>query len=393
MAPGVSYRRAVTRRWIPWAVPTADRLVLALGALVVVLAGASSDDPGSVGEPRDLDWLAGGLLVLGAVVVLVGGRFPALVAAGALSLTFVWYSIGYTSGLINVVALGAFFRLGVSDGQERKLAVTAGATVVTIVNMTLGGEPLGDAFTAAGYILMAVLFGELIRSRHLLLEQYAARAARAKEEAERRVAEERLRIARDVHDLLAHTVSVMTVQAGVARDAIDRDTDAAKAALANIRQAGREAMGEMQATVSVLRSGGEAVTTAPSPRLDRVAELVDTTREHGVEVVLETDLSGRPLPELVELTGFRVVQESLTNVVRHAGATRARVSVCESASALTIEVRDDGAGSISAVSTAAGFGLRGMAERVESIGGELWHGRDGHSGWTVRATLPLARSG
>ncbi len=372
---------------LSWRWPGADRLVLLLAAVVLVLAATSSDEASGAGDPRSLDALAACLLAVGAVLVVAAGRFPAIAAGLAMGLTFAWYGIGYESGLVNVVTLAAFYRLGRSDGQQSKLLVVGFAVVASLVVMVgLGEEPWVEALTAAGYVVMAVLFGELIRSRHLLVERYAAEAEQAQRDAERRVAEERLQIARDVHDLLAHTVASMTVQAGVAADAIDRDQDTVREALANIRRSGREAMQEMRATVSVMRSGAEPPNTAPAPRLDRLVDLVAAARSQGVDVSLVVEPPGRPVPDLVELTVYRIVQESLTNVVRHSGATNASVSVRACGSTLCVEVHDDGHRRSFA---APGFGLRGMAERVDSVGGELWHGADDDGGWTVRAWLPL----
>lgn len=370
-----------------WRWPAADRAVLALAAVVLVLAAASNDDASDVVDPRGLDALSVVLLGVGVALVAAGGRWPASAATGAMGLTFLWYGLGYESGLINVITLAAFYRLGVSDRHDRKLAVvgiSVAASLIMIVGV--GGDTWWEGLTASGYVVMAVLFGDLIRSRHLLVFQYAAEAEQAQRDAERRIAEERLRIARDVHDLLAHTVASMTVQAGVAADALDRDQSTVRKALADIRTAGRSAMGEMRATVSLLRSGTEPLATAPAPRLDGVAELVDTARTRGIDVHLVVDRPAGPLPELVELTAYRVVQESLTNVVRHADATTATVSVRADDHHLIIEVHDDGS---PAADATPGFGLRGMAERVESLGGRLWHGADGTGGWTVRAELPL----
>jgi signal transduction histidine kinase len=262
------------------------------------------------------------------------------------------------------------------------------AVAALLVSMVLvRDESVGSAWPAAGYVVMAVLFGEFIRNRQLLVDHLAERAERAEADAERRVVEERLRIARDIHDVLAHTVSVMTVQAEVAADAIDRDRDTVDTAVRAIKQAGREAMAEVRATVAVLRSGGDPAATAPSPRIADVGELVDAAREQGLDVEVDVVLSGRALPEMVELTTFRVVQEGITNVVRHACAASARVMIHEEPSSVVVEVHDDGRAAGGPV--AAGFGLRGMAERVESIGGTLWHGQDVTGGWVVRASLPL----
>ena len=149
-------------------------------------------------------------------------------------------------------------------------------------------------------------------------------------------------------------------------------------------------MQELRATVSLLRAGEDVLTTAPAPRLARIGELVDVTREHGIEVALVLDPPSVPLPELVELTAYRIVQESPTNVLRHADASRADVSVTGDSSFLMIEVHDDGP---AMGPVTPGLGLRGMAERVESIGGQLWHGIAADGGWTVRAHIPLAGSG
>ncbi|HSM67212.1 MAG TPA: sensor histidine kinase [Ilumatobacteraceae bacterium] len=373
-----------------WRWPAVDGLVLAFAALVLVLAAVSNDESGAVADPRSFDVVAALLLAVGVVVVVLGGRFPASAASVAMALTFLWYGVGYVSGLVNVVTIAAFYRLGTSAHAGRKAAVTGVSVVASLLVIAgFSGESWWEALTAAGYVVMAVLFGELIRSRRLLVEHHAEEAAQLQRDAQRRIAEERLQIARDVHDLLAHTISSMTVQAGVATDAVDRDDEAVREALANIRHAGRTAMQEMRATVSFLRSadGGSGMT--PAPRLERISELVELTREHGIDVDFVLEPPDRAMPELVELTAYRIVQESLTNVVRHANASRADVSVTGDAAVLTVEVRDDG--DVGEPPT-PGFGLRGMAERVELVGGQLWHGVGDDGGWTVCARIPLQGS-
>lgn len=387
----VAVRRALRTGWL-----TADRVVLAAAALIVMVAAALDDQPPATADARDLDVLAVGFLLFGAVLLTASGRFPATVALGTLGVVFVWYGAGYTSSLVNVLPLVAFFRLGAGDGQRRKIGVAAAAAVATLAMMTgVGEEPWGDAVGAVGYLVVATLFGEFVRNRRLVVEEYAERARHAEAEVEQRVTQERMRIARDLHDVLAHTVSGMTVQAGVAMDALDRDPGAARDALTAVRETSREALDEVRATLAVLRSGEDREGLAPAPRIDRVPVLVDAARGRGLDVDVDVALSDDPLPDVVELTAFRVVQEGLTNVVRHARASRVWVTIRQEPSSLLVEVRDDGT-SDDPIGP-PGMGLRGMAERVHSLGGELLHGRPTNGrrfpgadhGWTVRALIPL----
>jgi signal transduction histidine kinase len=373
-----------------WSRPlTADRVALGLAAVVIVLAAASTDNPAADGvTERALDGWAALLLVAAGAGLLASRRFPGVAALAVLGVSSVWYGVGYTSGLVNVATLIAFYRLGASEGRRRRFAVSVIAVTALLVGMVaVGDESVQSGLTAAGYVVMAVLFGEFVRNRELVVDNLSERAERAEADAKRRVVEERLRIARDIHDVLAHAVSAMTVQAEVAADALDRDRHALRDAVHAIRQAGTEALGDVRATVAVLRSGADPTGTTPSPRIADIDDLVDTARRQGLDVDVDIALSGRPLPEMVELTAFRVVQEAITNVMRHARARSARVTIHDTDAVLVVDVRDDGQAGPGQV--APGYGLRGMAERVESIGGELWHGRPSGGGWVVRASLPL----
>ncbi len=182
----------------------------------------------------------------------------------------------------------------------------------------------------------------------------------------------------------------MTVQAGVGQDELARGSGGAAAALGAIREAGREAMEEIQALVAVLRDGTDPASTAPAPRLDRLAELVATTRAAGVDVDLTVDVPPGVVSDVVALTAYRVVQESLTNVARHAGARHATVAVGVEGGTLVVDVHDDGQAAPAAAAN-TGFGLRGMRERVESVGGRLDAGPDPSRGWRVRARIPVER--
>nr|WP_269205427.1 histidine kinase [Motilibacter aurantiacus] len=215
-----------------------------------------------------------------------------------------------------------------------------------------------------------------------------ARAA----EAAAAVTAERNRIARELHDVVAHHVSLMVVQAEAGPVVVDRDPARAAAAFDSISATGKAALTEMRRLLGVLRSDdGPAAPLAPQPGLDRVGELLERARGAGLDVRLEVVGDVRPLPPAVELSAYRLVQEALTNAVRHAGPTRAVVRVAYAPAALGLEVTDAGPGrEVPAPRGGAGLGLVAMRERVAVVGGTLVAGpRDG-GGWAVRAELPLA---
>ena len=230
-----------------------------------------------------------------------------------------------------------------------------------------------------------------------LLDEYARRAELDRErEGRRRVEEERLRIAREFHDVVAHTVTAMNVQAGVAIDAFDSRPDVARRALNQVRSSGREALQELRATVAVLRGDDSAKGPAkPAPHTGQLEELVAGTESADLNVTLELDTDGKNLPSVVELAAYRIVQEALTNVVRHAGARNAAVYVGCANDSLVVEVVDDGISRSDRApderdgSIREGYGLAGMAERAAAIGGRVEHGPEAGGGFRVHAVLPL----
>jgi signal transduction histidine kinase len=393
-AGGNPYRRSVnvlhSSRRTPLGVVA---LIVAMG--VVGLKGLTSNAWIDDAALQGVD-LTAALLVTGAAsLAWAGRRAPATAALGNVALTVGWYQLGYTSWLMSIPYLVSFYLLGATGDRRRQCFVAGVAVGVSAVGMlAVGDESVSSTVGAVGWTIAAVLLGEITHNRRALLAEYEDRALRAEAErdaeAERRVAIARLEIARDLHDILAHTVSLMTVQAGVGRDALERGTDGAAAALGTIRAAGRDAMEEIQALVAVLRNGTDPASTAPAPRLDRLGELVAAADAAGVSVSLTVDVSGRAVSDVVQLTTYRVVQESLTNVVRHAAAGSATVAVRAEGSELVAEVRDDGVSPL-AVTAPGGFGLRGMRERVESLGGRLRAGPEPGGGWRVTARMPLER--
>jgi signal transduction histidine kinase len=222
-------------------------------------------------------------------------------------------------------------------------------------------------------------------------EEAKERAARAEREREERaraaVAEERARIARELHDVVGHSVSVMTVQASGVRRLLRPDQEREREALLVVERTGREALAEMRRMVGVLRRPEEAPALAPQPSLDHLSRLVDQAREAGLPVELRIEGEASQLPAGVDLTAYRLVQEGLTNVVKHAQATRAEVLVDYGDSYVEVTVRDDGRGVGNG--DGGGHGLVGMRERVSVYGGELDAGPQPGGGYRLRAKLPL----
>jgi len=371
--------------------PLADRAVFVVVGVLVIIASFASRVEGSTAG-RGLDMLAVALLAAGLGFAALAMRAAATGALGALAVVMVWYGLGYHSGLINLPFLIAFYLLGATGDRVRQVAVGGLAVALSLIGMLVAGnESASSAAAAIGWILAAILFGQVTHDRRALIADLRRRAARAEadrdREAERRVAESRLAIARDVHDILAHTVSLMTVQAGVAQDALAHGRDGVDNALRTIRSAGRDALGEIRALVSMLRGGSTAPDNAPAPGLDRLEDLAFATSAAGVPVDVVVEPPVGEVSGLVELTAYRVVQEGLTNVVRHARARRATVTIRRCDHDLLVSVRDDGTGTPGAAG--GGFGLRGMRERVQSMGGSFTAGRTREGGWLVEARIPV----
>lgn len=393
-------------------------LAIVLLPLLALLTLRSEDPPDDGTVSRGLDAVSFGLLLLALLGAVASRRFPGSAVVGTMVVASVWYGMDHTSGLINPLILVVFYQLGRTGDRRRQLGLGLPAVMVPLVWALVSGDSLWQRLVSGdwpidgiGWPLAAVLLGELVRNRQLLLHELTERARTAEAErdaeAERRVARERLRIARDLHDVLAHTVSVMHVQAGVAVDTLDRDPETARTSLESIRAAGKQAMTEARATITVLRDteAPPGVETDPAPGIDRIPELVDAVRTHGLAVELSMDLGGDEPPDspeghgldsLVELTAYRVVQEGLTNVTRHANATRAEVRLRRNGSKLLVEVSDDGtpppAREAPAEVVGGGLGIKGMQERIEPLGGALSYGPRSEGGWSVVATLPTRRT-
>jgi signal transduction histidine kinase len=260
------------------------------------------------------------------------------------------------------------------------------------------GVNLGTHATTSDYLfpstvaLIAWLTGRAIRARTLLTEELHEAAIRAEEaheaEAQRAMAEERRRIAREMHDVVAHSVSVMVVQAGGARRIIAREPERAAQAAAQIEFTGRAALVEMRRLLGLLH-GGEGTALAPQPSLAELDALVERSRAAGLTVTLQVEGDRRPLPAGIDLAAYRIVQEALTNTLKHAGTAVSEVYVRWGEHELELEILDHGGAPGARNGDGGGHGLVGMAERVRLYGGELDAGPRPKGGFRVRARLPL----
>ncbi|MFF0260432.1 sensor histidine kinase [Streptomyces microflavus] len=365
----------------------ADLLVVAVVGLFTA-SDAAVNDPGY----RQDDALTWALLAVSLVALAFRRRRPVAVLCVTGAACAGWALHGHIGELLNLPVIVALYTVAVLGDRRRTLWTgLAAAAVSGVVALIVGRDvvnPQGLPVLEMVWPLVPLLLGEAVRTRRELLAEYAARAARAEEErereADRRVRQERVRVAREIHDILAHTVSAMTVQAGVALDALDTAPEVSRRAMTQVRASGKEAVRELRATLSVLRA---TESTAPAPRLDQLAELVAGVEAGGVRVVLRRAPAGAAYPAVVGTTAYRIVQEALTNVVKHSGAGRVAVSLTGGDTHLDIEIVDDGPPR-SEPAAGKGFGLIGMRERVLAVGGTLAYGPVPGGGFRVHAELP-----
>ncbi len=337
----------------------------------------------------------GVLLTLAATVPIAWRRvhplrvLAAVTAAQMVAEAFNYVGSGWSGVLIASYTAGSLL------GSQ-----VAWRVVVVLLPLLLGfvtwGVVRGDApwqalISAPVMFGGAMVLGDNMRRRREHVAELAERAERAEREREllahQRLQDERTRIARELHDVVAHSVSLMVIQASAARRQLAVDPERADVALSNVEVTGRTAMTEMRRILGVLRDESTVQTLSPQPSLAHLDQLAAAAPDLPVSVRSEGELSN--LPSGVEMSAYRIVQEALTNVRRHAGPVHlVDVSVVRHDSTLVVEVNDDGRGA-SVPSIAGGFGLVGMRERVAAFDGELSAGPRSGGGWRVRATFPL----
>lgn len=371
---------------------------LGIGVFQVVGSfGASDNQP----ERKALDALAVVLVLIGPAALAWRDRRPLLAVVLATGAADVYVALGYPYGPVFISVVVALFS-AVQAGRRRPTwwwatAGFVGYLVATTVDprSPAGPAPLHLALVAA-WLAAVLAVAEVARTRRT----HAENLARAEEEdKQRRAADQRLALAQDLHDVLAHHISLINVQAGVALHLIDDRPDQARPALANIKQASREALGELRAALDLLRQGDEA-PRSPAPRLADLDALVATVRTSGLDVRLVHEQPPPPLPAAVELAAYRIIQEALTNVTRHARADTVTVRLGYD-TGVTIEVVDDGVGAAGRPGQGApppgngiaavprGNGIIGMGERAVALGGTAEAGPLEDGGFRVVAHLPV----
>jgi signal transduction histidine kinase len=394
MRPDLEYLRGVKRFW-----PLARRywldalVVVNLGLALTGMALKHGEQNGPTG-PLWFDVLAvfailtplffrrrfpfGSPAALGVAVVMTS-----LIDERLVAFDFTIFLAGCT----------AVFLVGLN--RVRQKAVAGLAVAVGIAALVVYRDPLNDV---DALIVTSIIFAIIwtiafaVGRKFEEADEARERAARAEQEREERahaaVTEERARIARELHDVVGHSVSVMTVQASAVRRLLRPEQQREREALLVVEQTGREALAEMRRMVGVLRRPEEAPALAPQPSLQHVDRLVEQAREAGLPVELRIEGDPLPLPAGVDLTAYRLVQEGLTNALKHARAERAHVLVRYSAGDLEVIVSDDGQGAGSG--DGGGHGLVGMRERVAVYGGVLEAGPRPEGGYRLRARLPVA---
>lgn len=332
------------------------------------------------------------------LLLIVRRRWPVPVFAviGAMSLGY--YAAGYPDGPGWVAFFVAAYTLTAhGDGRRSMRVAIAGLTVLTIgwiltANISQAGQT-GWLLFRIGTAVMATILGESMRMRRVLAAQAHERAERAErtreEEARRRVDAERMRIAREVHDTVAHAIAIINVQAGVTAHVLDKRPEQARETLNTIERTSARALHELRATLGVLTDGSDD-SRAPVPGMAQVDDLVRMAREAGLSVSVElSPEAAQELPSALGSAAYRILQESLTNVIRHAGpAVTVRASVEVDGESLMVHISDDGLGSASSMA-GSGRGIVGMRERCELLGGSLSAGPRAGGGFEVQARIPV----
>lgn len=375
---------------------------------LLIVMGSFGADQHREGVPdphfNPLDTLGVVLLVVAGLALLFRRRHPVATLAAVGGATLVYYLNAYVYGPAPLASGVALLAAVVSGHRVFAWAGTAVGLIGFFTLASIIGVPgdqrgeglfamarpsLGDTTWVLGWTVAVLTVAELVR---ITGERRTEAEHKRREEELRQASDERLRIARELHDVLAHNISMINVQAGVALHLMDEQPEQARTALATIKEASKEALTEMRSVIGVLRQQGEEAPRSPTAGLARLEELLERARSAGLRVNSELDIpAGASLPAGVDLAAFRIVQESLTNVTRHAGPgpVTAWVRIAYVEDEISVRIDDDGRGAPLLHDHSGGNGLHGMRERVAALGGEFSAGPRPGGGFRVHAIFPV----
>jgi signal transduction histidine kinase len=393
---GAARRRATARRWAVDAAIAAAVTAAQLGATY-----ADSSGHHGAGRAGTLSYV---LLTVGGAALILRRRYPVGVLAVTLATTL--WAAGQNGRAIYLALIVAFFTAVLAKKRIAAIASLVIGYAASVWPFLIGESGHPSAVFAVGLaagLIFLLSAAELIRSRN----QRTAALARSRAEELRRLAgEERMKMARDLHDVVAHNISVINVQANTALHLMDRQPERARMALTTINDVSKQALIELRSVLGVLRDVDETAPRSPSPGLARLGDLVDSAAAAGLTVHVEPPDGPAPLPAEVDLAAYRIVQEALTNSARHSGGSTATVRISQRSGGLLVEVADNGKARPSGSGSGAGSGPRsgsgsgpgsgsgiaGMTERAKVLGGTLHAGPRPGGGFGVRAWLPVDRS-
>jgi len=406
-----SPRRARSDAFLAAGLAVLSMLAVALRAPFDIRSGGFGGGPGP--EPGDVgsavsaplqrptvSALSFALAAAAFLPLLLRRRYPLSVLAVVTGIAAANDLVPGPPSLVFLAPLIALYTVG-TERSRRTLIVAAVLTATVLVAVATphyaNATFWADVVRIISMVAVAAALGDATRNRRAYVAEVEQRAIEAEltrdEEAARRVDEERLRIARELHDVTAHSLSIIAVQSGAAAHVIDTDPAEARRSLEAIRRTSKGALDELRAMLGVLRSPDEGdVPLAPAPGLARLSELAAPMKDAGIDASLDVDLELSDVPALVDASAYRIVQEALTNVVRHAGPCTVSVSVRRDGDDLRIEVTDDGRASRAPASN-PGHGLAGMRERAVALGGSFESGPRPDGGFRVYALLPVGSRG
>jgi signal transduction histidine kinase len=372
---------------------TVGVFALTLASLLVLLLAPVN--PGE-GVSRHRDALAVVFVLFSTLPLLWRRQAPLAVAAFVVCVSLIGSVRGYALALTTVGAL-----VGLASAAyltDRRSTVALGAfTLVALIAISsiAGGSLLGlqPLVSDASAPLVALFAGDVMRTRRLYADRWRARAQEIEElrdaDQQRAVAQERVRLARDVHDIVGHYLAGIALQARAGLRRVQSNPARTTQALTEIDHLASEALAETRQAVGIIRSADALTDLRPAPGIDDIEDLIGRLRTPDVHIELRRDPPTSALPATLQTAAYRIVQEAVNNVIKHASPATAQVTIEQQPDALTVTVRDDGNTIPTAGRDEHGHGLRGMRERAEQVGGTLQAGPDSSGGWRVQATLPV----